>query len=214
MTYANHLACIMSSTHHPWGPSTQNTHMHYVLNTSHALCPQHITCIMSSTHHMHYVLNTSHALCPQHITCIMSSTHHMHHVLNTSHASCPQHITCIMSSTHHMHHVLSTSHASCPQHITCIMPSTHLAVRVENFEGSNFVNPKIPFILKFSQVLNFVFPAKGSHMNIICGNRGCAENRSKKSERRSKLWQPSLLSTSTVRGHNAYSYSEVELDYS
>ena len=170
----------------------------------------HLACIMSSTHHMHYVLNTSHALCPQHITCIMSSTHHMHHVLNTSHASCPQHITCIMSSTHHMHHVLSTSHASCPQHITCIMPSTHLPVRVENFEGSNFVNPKIPFILKFSQVLNFVFPAKGSHMNIICGGRGGSENPLKNI----KVMAAFYSIDSAVRGYNAYSDSEVELDYS
>ena len=73
-----------------------------------------------------------------------------------------------------------------------------------------FANPKISFILKFSRALNFMSPAKGSHMNIICGNRGCVENCSKNI----KVMETFYSIDSAVRGYNAYSDSEVELDYS
>ena len=47
-------------------------------------------------------------------------------------------------------------------------------------------------------------------MNIICGNRGFAENRLKNIEVMAALYSID----SAVRGYNAYSDSEVELDYS
>ena len=46
-------------------------------------------------------------------------------------------------------------------------------------------------------------------MNIICGDRGGSENRSKNI----KVLATFYSIDSAVRGYNAHSYSEVELDY-
>ena len=78
------------------------------------------------------------------------------------------------------------------------------------FEGSNFRKSKNFLYLEIFAGTKFGVPAKGSHMNIICGDRGCAENRSKNIEVMAAFYSID----SAVTGYYAYSDSEEELDYS
>ena len=55
-------------------------------------------------------------------------------------------------------------------------------VWVENFEGSNFRESQNFLYFEIFAGIKFRVPSQRYHMNIICGNMGCAEKRSKNIE--------------------------------